>query len=331
MSSLKDTLQAEIEKKRKLLQTVAPDKKYVKLSELEKLREKDSQKKRPVQNLHDEQVETEEDGIQIQIPKSTLKEEEIISRLRELDEPIRLFGETDFDRLKRLEERENSSHKSSRELKNLIEKHALVENERDQTEEEQNKLDKMKKELDSLIFMTNNSNVDLAELMTEETTKLRFACSLYCKRLLLEWKYDLERMPEEEKESKDGKHKFFVYKQAEEYIAPFFERMRDNKLAKDVLSNIAQIFYSLKEKDYVKANDAYLLLSLGNAAWPMGVMGPINLNERHARDLIETHQIAHVLNDEAQRKWIQTIKRLITYAENKYPSDYVPKTLFIPK
>jgi len=32
-------------------------------------------------------------------------------------------------------------------------------------------------------------------------------------------------------------------------------------------------------------------------------------------------QVAHILNDETQRKYIQAVKRLMSYAQLKYPND----------
>jgi pre-mRNA-splicing factor 18 len=37
--------------------------------------------------------------------------------------------------------------------------------------------------------------------------------------------------------------------------------------------------------------------------------------------------VAHALNDEKQRKWIQSIKRLMTFAQTKYPNPDVSKNV----
>lgn len=44
-----------------------------------------------------------------------------------------------------------------------------------------------------------------------------------------------------------------------------------------------------------------------------------SIHERSAREKISSSQVAHVLNDEASRKWIQSVKRLMTFAQTKYP------------
>jgi pre-mRNA-splicing factor 18 len=38
----------------------------------------------------------------------------------------------------------------------------------------------------------------------------------------------------------------------------------------DVLARITEIVQYCLERDYMKANDAYLRLSIGNSPWPIG-------------------------------------------------------------
>lgn len=80
-------------------------------------------------------------------------------------------------------------------------------------------------------------------------------------------------------------------------------------------------------RQYQRANDSYLRLSIGNAPWPIGVtmVGCVDtlfptsftyitldsIHERSAREKISSDQVAHVLNDEVSRKYIQSLKRYI--------------------
>lgn len=43
------------------------------------------------------------------------------------------------------------------------------------------------------------------------------------------------------------------------------------ELEADVLRNIAEITHYMQKREYLRANDAYLRLSIGNAPWPIGV------------------------------------------------------------
>lgn len=60
------------------------------------------------------------------------------------------------------------------------------------------------------------------------------------------------------------------------------------------------ILYFLK----FQANDAYLEMAIGNAPWPIGVT-MVGIHARTGREKISSRYVAHVLNDETQRKYIQ--------------------------
>ena len=71
---------------------------------------------------------------------------------------------------------------------------------------------------------------------------------------------------------------------------------------------------------YVKAHDAYIKCAIGNAPWPMGITGT-GIHERQGRQHLREDKVAHVMNDETQRKYLQSVKRLMTYAQKALPPD----------
>ena len=92
----------------------------------------------------------------------------------------------------------------------------------------------------------------------------------------------------------------------------------------DALFNIAHLCLL---KEYIKAHDKYLEIAIGNAPWPMGVT-MVGIHERSGRSKIFSSQVARkiiewidhsclldILNDETQRKYLQTIKRLMTLSQ----------------
>jgi len=81
---------------------------------------------------------------------------------------------------------------------------------------------------------------------------------------------------------------------------------------------VSLIVKNLKTRNYVAANDAYYRMAIGNAAWPMGVTN-VGIHERTSREKIATADIAHVLNDDTQRKYIQAIKRMMTFVQQQNP------------
>lgn len=72
----------------------------------------------------------------------------------------------------------------------------------------------------------------------------------------------------------------------------------------DILENLREIAINILKREYIAANDAYLRMSIGNAPWPIGVTN-VGIHNRTGREKISAHNIAHVLNDEMQRKYIQ--------------------------
>lgn len=73
------------------------------------------------------------------------------------------------------------------------------------------------------------------------------------------------------------------------------------------------------QRDYLAAMDHYIKLAIGNAPWPIGVT-MVGIHERSAREKIYTNSVAHIMNDETTRKYLQSIKRLMTFAQRRYPT-----------
>ena len=109
-------------------------------------------------------------------------------------------------------------------------------------------------------------------------------------------------------------------KQAETYIRPLFKSLKKKTLDETLLRSFGEIGGAVLEKDYIGANDVYLRTAIGNAAWPIGVT-MVGIHARTGREKLFAHNVAHVLNDEFQRKYLQAIKRLVTFAQRHFPTD----------
>ncbi|SGY83787.1 BQ5605_C009g05655 [Microbotryum silenes-dioicae] len=176
-------------------------------------------------------------------------------------------------------------------------------------------------------------------------TLLRAHESAPClQRVLKEWEQSLADRPEAVRRSTQGRMAAATQQTSAEYLKPLFKSLRkrvsrSNKpkpthdqvthsvsspsqdLAPDVLQAIAEITYNMQIREYLRANDAYLRLSIGNAPWPIGVT-MVGIHERSGREKIFSNNVAHVLNDETSRKYIQSLKRLLTFAQTvRPPSD----------
>lgn len=140
------------------------------------------------------------------------------------------------------------------------------------------------------------------------------------KGLLQEWADTLASRPDEIKHTMQGKLAAATQVQSADYLKPLFKKLRKRALTPDVLMRIAEIVHYMQRRQYRKANDSYLQLSIGNAPWPIGVT-MVGIHERSGREKIFSSNVAHVLNDEVSRKYIQSLKRLMTFAQTKYPPE----------
>jgi pre-mRNA-splicing factor 18 len=67
------------------------------------------------------------------------------------------------------------------------------------------------------------------------------------------------------------------------------------------------------------AMDQYIKLAIGNAPWPIGVT-MVGIHKHSAHEKIYINSVAHIMNDETTRKYLQSIKRLMTLCQRRYPS-----------
>ncbi|SPO25384.1 related to pre-mrna splicing factor 18 [Ustilago trichophora] len=140
------------------------------------------------------------------------------------------------------------------------------------------------------------------------------------KSLLEEWADSLASRPDDIKHTMQGKLAAATQVQSADYLKPLFKKLRKRALTPDVLMRIAEIVHYMQKRQYRNANDSYLQLSIGNAPWPIGVT-MVGIHERSGREKIFSSNVAHVLNDEVSRKYIQSLKRLMTFAQTKYPPE----------
>ncbi|KAJ9048786.1 hypothetical protein DSO57_1031349 [Entomophthora muscae] len=352
MDFLSETINAEIAKKKRQLelaeQKLGGKKKYIRKGDLEKIREEEylaeqrrieeereeklraklalediEQKK---ENKNQEKKDTTDETEQI----GTIPEEEVIRRLRAKGQPIRLFDESSRQRqlrLRALELMEERSDGQRNDFMKVLEamdtdlQLDLLRKPADGQAETQADKNKSKKGSSYAEIDTTELTMEMVQNNAERVFGLIY---VFFKRALREWESDLDIRSEDVKRSQQGKTNAAIQIQAADYMRPFFRQLKKKTLDSDVLALIAEICIRLQEREYLKANDAYLRLSIGNAPWPIGVT-MVGIHERSGREKIHSAQIAHVLNDETQRKWIQSIKRLMTFLQNKYPPSDLSK------
>lgn len=331
-----DILRAEIARKRKQLEEkelVGESKKYFKRSELaEKEREayfercgykvqnEDEAEKPSTSNNPVLDLELAEEKLPM-----TLSRQEVIRRLRERGEPIRLYGETDYDSFQRLRKIEILAPEVNKglgnDLKAALDKidqqyfNELVAGQEPSENDTQNDL-KVHEE---------NTTIEELEVLGEclgqgDDNKDMDIINKVLKFLLGVWAKDLNAREDYVKRSVHGKLASATQKQTESYLKPLFRKLRKKNLPADIKESITDIIKYVLQREYVKANDAYLQMAIGNAPWPIGVT-MVGIHARTGREKIFSKHVAHVLNDETQRKYIQGLKRLMTVCQKHFSTD----------
>lgn len=253
----------------------------------------------------------------------TISEAELVKRLRQRNEPIRLFGETMEERLKRLRkleilqpEVEEGMRNEFRAAMDKVDEEHLKKlakgKDTEMTAEELAKL-QMRPNWTKLQEICKGINRGEEDKDRERVVKLlRHMCDL--------WEATLYQRADEVKRSQDGKNQSGVHLQTVQNLKPLLKGLRKNTIDYSIARFLAEIVEFMSLREYSKATDAYLRMAIGKAQWPIGVT-MVGIHERSAREKIFSQTVAHVLNDETKRKYIQAVKRLITVMQKIFPTD----------
>lgn len=268
--------------------------------------------------------------LSVAIINTMLPRKEVIRRLRERGQPIRIFGESDEDAYLRLKQLEISEPDTSNGMVNDF-KAAM-----DKVNEEINKncersLDTTGNRNDVSISNLNTNIEEMQSLVSElsptnnqnDDRSLAKDCEIISKflRFILEsWGKELNARPIHEKTSQAGKTISARYTSTRANLKPLFKLLKKNTINRDILRQLKLIARELVNRNYTQATCHYIDMSVGNAPWPMGVT-MVGIHDRTGREKISQNNIAHALNDETQRKYIQGIKRLMTQFSIMYPTE----------
>eukprot|EP00096_Caligus_rogercresseyi_P002983 TRINITY_DN15458_c0_g1_i1.p1 TRINITY_DN15458_c0_g1~~TRINITY_DN15458_c0_g1_i1.p1 ORF type:complete len:345 (+),score=128.95 TRINITY_DN15458_c0_g1_i1:60-1094(+) len=329
-----DFLKAEIERKKRQVEgvLVGPDKKYFKRGDLRAKETKDYLDKY-VKPKEDEIKELEDLKKQMLEKKTEtfelgdLPRLEVIRRLRERLEPISLFAESPEESLKRLRQLEVEEPEDVRGIRNDYQE-AMEEADKAYLNEilrstEQSKEEKSKGE-QQIFWESTYTYEDILEMGAklnrgdlDHDVKV---AQEFIKVLLTLWGQELSSRPENGKMSVKGKMETGTYTQTKSYLKPLLRMLKKQTVTDDIRDSLVNMIKHCLRREYIKCHEVYMEMAIGNAPWPIGVTNA-GIHARPARENIFSKHVAHVLNDETQRKFIQGLKRLLTKAQQYYPTD----------
>ena len=247
----------------------------------------------------------------IQIPRG-----EAMRMLRVLREPIQLYGESDSERSERLRklQRDHGVHDDEMNQGQRNDRVRDMENRGDETKG-------VAKNMNAKALTDGDpespTSPGRVTLVTVEGMVVRWV-----KDALKEWEQTLEQRPDVEKNGVHGKNATATAKQCRRYMKPLFEMLENQTCSANILSKLAAMIGLIDKRRYQKANDLYLKLCIGNAPWPVGATS-VGIHERAGRSRIFEGNIAHVMQDENTRKYLQSFKRIMTFLQSIRPHEDV--------
>ena len=145
----------------------------------------------------------------------------------------------------------------------------------------------------------------------------------YFTMILQEWE---DALSKEQRETFAAKAAYNAMVSSKENMTPLFRKFEKGDVDDDVLKPMVEIVKAAQERRYVDANDGYLRLSIGKAAWPIGVT-MVGIHERSAREKLHESDKGHVMGDEVTRKFLQSIKRCLSFAQVRWPPEDIQQLM----
>ena len=271
---------------------------------------------------------------------SGLSANQVKLRLRSLSQPTTLFGENDEDRVTRLtaymsdernnnedDFRNNSASGKGRQVTSQIEADAreeeeMEEDDRAEEREKGSAVDDSDDEDDkknapgpATGYIINGKRIQFSKIPNLSADKIVYK---YFRSLLKEWEWDLNAREDSEKMTSKGKMDTKTQKQCKDYIRPLFKLCKRKQVPADIIDKLLEMVQFCEDGNFRVAHDRYISTAIGNAAWPIGLT-MVGIHERSGREKISTAKVAHVMNNELQRKYLTSVKRLMTFAQKKRP------------
>jgi pre-mRNA-splicing factor 18 len=148
----------------------------------------------------------------------------------------------------------------------------------------------------------------------------------WVRKWCFEWKTDLDSRPEHAAITARGKRAYRDFCVTMKAFEHFFLQLKQRTLKKELKDGLWPIIKAIKERNYLHANTILLnAIAIGNSPWPIGVTQVGIHTKSAARERISTihtnkNAAAHIMSDEATRKTLHGLKRLLTVMQRLYPT-----------
>lgn len=129
-------------------------------------------------------------------------------------------------------------------------------------------------------------------------------CGEWIKLIMTMWGKELNTRDDMEKITVKGRMEAATFTQTKAYLKPLLKMLRKATITDDIRDSLSNMVRYMLRRQYIKANEKYMEMAIGNAPWPIGVTNA-GIHARPGRERIFSKHVAHVLNDESQRKYIQ--------------------------
>jgi len=249
---------------------------------------------------------------------TALQPAEVMSLLRKLGQPIKLFSEDNEARLERYRAVRAAAPTVNQEHLELKQGQSWGQNEMQMFDSEGRAIQEgVQEDNDGDEGDQNDEDgaddpLNMLSATSEQIVHRQF------KSLIKLWENKINERSEAQIRSMEGKKETAAYLQSRRHMKPFFKQLKSRTMPLDLVQTMVEITEHMQKRDYVKAHDAYISCAIGNAPWPMGISGT-GVHERQGRQHIRENKVAHVMNDETQRKYLQSVKRLLTFAQKALP------------
>ena len=119
-----------------------------------------------------------------------------------------------------------------------------------------------------------DSGYDLPDIIEQIKTTRKgnraYDCQVvlnYFKFILKKWSHELSERDIDEKKSVQGKIETALHSQTCAYMKPLFRKLKSNALQDDILESLINVVNCVLKRNYIRANEFFLEMAIGNAPW----------------------------------------------------------------